>query len=109
MTKKSILIETGGFDNYLSRGIDSEFYRTCIWKFGYEVLFMNDITSGYHEYGNDRITLTNNKISIKRSIEAQWHIIRKYNIAFLIYPKSLIFRLLIILKAYFFLLFNNKK
>lgn len=37
LTKKAILEKVGGFDIRLKRGVDSDFYRTCILKHNYDV------------------------------------------------------------------------
>ena len=86
MTKKSIMKEIGGFDERLPRGVDSDYYRTCIVKYGYDVHFMEDITTNIYEYGNDRMT---NQFSIKSNndiITANFYLIKKYVFFYCIYP-----------------------
>lgn len=93
MVKKEIIEKVGGFDINLSRGIDSDFYRMCIVKFDYNVHFMPDITTSIHEYGNDRITPTIDLESIKKTINANIYLLKKYNLLFLYYPMALLKRL----------------
>lgn len=100
VTKKEILEKVGGFDENLKRGIDSDFYRSCILNLECDVYFMEDITVAYREYGDDRITPQDNYKAIKTSIDAQKYIIRKNFKWFLRYPFSFLFRLRIIIKSY---------
>jgi hypothetical protein len=94
------LEKTGGFDTNLKRGVDSDFYRSCILRFGYDIHFMKDITTVVHEYGDDRVTPQNNLNSIKKNIQANKYIIIKYFKWFLFYPGCFIFRLKIIATSY---------
>ncbi|MEO0331699.1 MAG: glycosyltransferase, partial [Bacteroidota bacterium] len=45
MTRRNIMTKVGGFDTKMPRGIDSEFFRTVVVKYGYKVHFMSDITA----------------------------------------------------------------
>ena len=99
MTKRDILIEIDGFDQNLTRGIDSEFYRMCIVKFGYDVYFMEAITTQINEYGADRITLQNNKNSLIKTRNANAYLIIKYKDYYFKYPKAFLQRLVNILIA----------
>jgi teichuronic acid biosynthesis glycosyltransferase TuaG len=78
MTKRNLMIEVGGFDINLPRGVDSDFYRNCIVKYGYDVYFMEGFTTGVHEYGDDRMTLQNTKKSLTDAINVNIYLLKKY-------------------------------
>lgn len=90
---KSVLEHTGGFDVNLTRGVDSEFYRTCIVKYGYGVYFMPDVTTAVHEYGGDRITLRLGRGGARKLMKANAYILRKYCFYYVFFPKSFWLRL----------------
>ena len=93
MTKREIMLKTGGFDTNLQRGVDSDFYRQVIVKYGYNVYFMNDITAGIHEYGMDRMTPTNNKYSLVKARNANIYLVGKYVRSYVKHPFALFKRL----------------
>jgi glycosyltransferase involved in cell wall biosynthesis len=98
MTQRKIMEEVGGFDVKLSRGIDSDFYRQCIIRYGYDVYFMPEITTRIHEYGEDRMTPSITLKDNTQIIKANIYLIYKYFDQYLLYPKSLIERIKKILK-----------
>ncbi len=100
LTKRDILTEAGSFDENLPRGVDSDFYRTCIVRLGYDVYFMEDITANIHEYGKDRITPVKDVKSINDVIFANKYVIKKYLFYYLFYPEALLFRMINTLRAY---------
>lgn len=80
MTKKLILEYVGGFDEKMPRGVDSEFYRNCIVKYDYDVLFLPDITTLVdvgHSY--NRMTPKNNIIALQKENVAIKIILNKYS------------------------------
>jgi glycosyltransferase involved in cell wall biosynthesis len=79
LTLRSIANKIGGFDTRIPRGIDSDFYRTCIVKYGFDVFFMKEITTAIHEYGDDRITPQDNLASIEKSISSIEIFFTKFN------------------------------
>jgi len=81
MTKRSIMIEVGGFDTELPVGIDADFFRNCIVKYGYDVHFMDAITTGVHEYGH-RMTPIYNLSSLKKNISGIEMRLNKYSESF---------------------------
>lgn len=97
MTKKIILETVGGFDEMIPRGIDSEFYRTCIVRFGFDVFYMKEITTAIHEYGNNRMTTSQDRDKI---IRVNIYLLKKYFFYYLISPKSFLIRVRNILKAF---------
>ena len=99
MAKKDVLEKAGGFDEKMKRGVDGDFYRTCIVRYGYNVLFMEDVTTAVHEYGDDRITPQDSIISLKKTITANLYLIKKYNIYYLIYISALALRVKTIVSA----------
>ncbi len=88
MTRRSVAKKVGGFDEKLGRGIDSEYYRTCIMKNGYNVFFMKDITANIHEYGADRITIVVDNKDLVKIIWANLYLIYKYLPYIFSEPKS---------------------
>ncbi len=98
LTRRSIMEKTNGFDLNLSRGIDSDYFRYCIVKLGYDVYFMNEVTAIYREYGNDRVTLVGSKNAIKKLLHSHFYTIRKYFVQFLTHPFALMLRMAKILK-----------
>ena len=99
LTKREIIQKVGGFDTNLPRGIDSDFYRMCILKFGYDVHFMEDVTTGIHEYGEDRITPQQSASALAKTRYAHFYLLKKYLRYYLFSPKSLVLRTRNILKA----------
>ena len=97
MTTKKI-IEKVGFDVKIPRGIDSEFYRSCIVKYGYDVFYMSDTTTSIHEYGTDRLTTNQD---FKKVIKVNLYLLNKYFFYFLVSPKPLLIRIRNIVKATF--------
>nr|WKN34684.1 glycosyltransferase [Tunicatimonas sp. TK19036] len=91
MTKRAIMKQVGGFDTQMPRGIDSEFFRTVVVKYGYHVHFMPDITAAYHEHGEARMT-TDKKNAIKKTWKANVHVIGKHFGSFLRHPDALAYR-----------------
>lgn len=99
MTKKIIIEKVGGFDVNLSRGVDSDFYRMCIVRFGYDVYFMIDVTTGVHEYGDDRITPQKSKASLIKTRDANAYLVKKYLKYYFLHPKPFLVRMKNILKT----------
>lgn len=92
MTKRSIMEQVNGFDTKMPRGIDSEFFRTVVVKYGYHVNFMPDITAAYHEHGESRMTTNKSNAAVK-TWNANVHVIKKHLGSFLQHPGALIHRL----------------
>ncbi|MEM6844676.1 MAG: glycosyltransferase [Bacteroidota bacterium] len=93
MTRRNIMTQVGGFDTKMPRGIDSEFFRTVVVKYGYKVHFMPDITAAYHEHGEERMT-TNKKNAAAKTWKANKHVIQKHLRSFLLHPGALSHRVL---------------
>lgn len=93
LTRRDVLKQAGGFDTHLKRGIDSEFYRTCIVKLGRSVHFMPEITTNVHLHSAPRLTPSNSVGSIAKNIHANLYLLYKYFPQFLSHPKSAFFRL----------------
>jgi glycosyltransferase involved in cell wall biosynthesis len=93
MTRKSIIEKAGGFDDNLSRGVDSDYYRRCIVRHNYKVHFMPEVTTAIHEYGDDRITPFMGFKGRMNIIIANGYLIYKYFDQYLFYPKPLFMRI----------------
>jgi glycosyltransferase involved in cell wall biosynthesis len=105
MTKRSILERVGGFDTRLPRGIDSDFFRSCIVSLGFEVHFMPEITVNYRAHGEDRISLAASPQAQKNILISNYIAVAKYFPAFLLHPVPLFFRLGKMARALFRLVF----
>ena len=93
MTKRSILTAVGGFDPKMKRGVDSEFYRTCIIRHNLSVVFLKSITTNVYEHTDKRLTPTSGFQGVKDSLSANLYLLFKYIPEYLIYPASAMVRL----------------
>lgn len=93
MTRRALILEMGGFDENMTKGIDSEFFRRCIVKYGYDVHFMADITTAVHEYGTDRMTTRQGPEALVQMMKNQIHLLSKYRLAFLLHPRAAAYRI----------------
>lgn len=100
MTPKSVLEEVGGFDLKLSRGVDSDFYRNCLVRHGYDVYFMPDVTTAIYEYGDDRMTPVKTLSEANKIMKNNFHVIWKYLFGFLVHPSALVKRVRMVLISY---------
>jgi len=100
MTPKKVLEEVGGFDADLSRGVDSDFYRTCIVKRRYHVFFLPDVTTAIHEYGDDRMTPVTTLAEANEVMKNNVYIIQKFFFGFLMHPSALAKRFWMVLSKY---------
>ena len=101
LTKKNILEEVGGFDLNLSRGVDSEFFRRMIVLYGYNVIFMEAITTQYNEDSDNRMTSIVNCDGYLKHITSQLFNIKKYLKYLIKKPSTLFIRIMIIIKLFF--------
>lgn len=101
LTKKNILEEVGGFDLNLSRGVDSEFFRRMIVLYGYNVIFMEAITTQYNEDSENRMTSILNCDGYLKHITSQLFNIKKYLKYLIKKPSTLFIRIMIIIKLFF--------
>lgn len=88
LTKRSVMLEVGGFDTKMLRGVDSEFFREMVVVHKYDVHFMPDITAAYHVHGNMRMT-TNRKVGVIKTLKLNFHVISKLFPYYLAHPASL--------------------
>ena len=102
MVVKDVIEKVGGFNPKMPRGIDSDFYRTCIVKYGYDVHFMPEITTAVHEYGEGRITPIESRKPILFSLSSHILNLRKYCYYYFKHPYSLYVRF----RSILFLLFK---
>jgi glycosyltransferase involved in cell wall biosynthesis len=92
MTRRDIMLRVGGFDTKMPRGVDSEFFRTVVVKFGYDVHFMKDITAAYYAHGEQRMT-TDKQNAVLKTLTANNHVLGKHFTSYLKHPDALIHRL----------------
>jgi glycosyltransferase involved in cell wall biosynthesis len=100
MVRRSTTIELGGFDEGMSKGVDSEFFRRCIVTYGYDVYIMPEITTAVHAYGMDRMTPVLTLSDANRSLMNDARLLRKYWPAYVRYPGALRKRLMVALKRH---------
>ena len=93
MTRKTLMEKVGGFDEKMLRGVDSEFFRRCIVKYKIKVHFMPDITTAYRGFGKDRMTALEKRKDIRKALNANVYITKKYFQYYLIRPLVLTKRL----------------
>ena len=93
LTKKEIIIEAGGFDTNLKRGVDSEFYRNIILNLDYDVFHLSEITTKIHIHDKKRMTSLNSLKSRFTHFGANIYIIRKYRKFYVTDPIALFERL----------------
>ncbi len=108
MTRKSLMEYVGGFDEKMLRGVDSEFFRRCIVMHDIDIYLMPDVTTAYRGFGDDRMTAFQNKDDIKKALNANIYILKKYLKNYITQPYALINRIKkIFLLAFKFLQFNR--
>lgn len=107
-TKKSIMDEVGGFDVKIPKGIDSDFFRTCIVKYNYDVYFMNEVNTIVNEYGDDRMTPLKSIKAMKKNIKSNELCLEKFKDAFEQYKNIKKQRKLSIIKQYIKLIIKDK-
>lgn len=88
LTKKAIMEQVGGFDVKMPRGVDSEFFRTVVVDYKYDVFFMEDITAAYYEHAHVRMT-TNTEKAVLKTLKANFHVIKKHFFAYVTHPAAL--------------------
>jgi len=93
LTKRSLMTAVGGFDKSMVRGVDSEFYRTCIIKFNLKVYFLPDITTNIYEHKGSRLTPVKTFKSVKISMKTNLYLLSKYFYQYLKNPKIAMKRL----------------
>ncbi|OGD02123.1 hypothetical protein A2576_00810 [Candidatus Amesbacteria bacterium RIFOXYD1_FULL_47_9] len=93
MTRRDIMLYVGGFDTRLPRGVDSEFYRTCIVKYGFKVLFLPECTTNIYLHLGLRLTPFSSVSALQKNIWANLYLLSKYRRYFFKYPLSALTRL----------------
>ena len=88
LTRRSTMVRAGGFDTRLARGVDSEYYRTCIVRLGMDVRFLADVTTAVHEYGLNRLSPQGDRQASRRALEAHAHLLAKYWKEYLTHPRA---------------------
>lgn len=88
LTKRDIMLEVGGFDTKMLRGVDFEFFREVVVRHKYDVYFMPNITTAYYIHGSERMT-TNRKVGIRKTLKLSLYIFFKHFWHYLAYPEGL--------------------
>lgn len=109
LCRASLMREAGGFDEKMPRGVDSEFYRTCIVGHGREVHFMPEITTAVHEHGERRMSPVESTGQQKKILRATTRILGKYAACWPRHPAPLFKRLYDLLSNSAKLLINTVK
>lgn len=92
MTKRIIMQEVGGFDTKMPRGVDSEFFRTVVVKYKYDIHIMSDITAAYYAHAEKRMT-TDKHNAVSKTLSANFHVLGKHFVSYLKHPDALVHRL----------------
>ena len=101
LTKKSIIVEAGGFDNNLKRGVDSDFYRNIILNLEYKICWLPHATTNIHVHKSQRMTKkTSFKAKLTHAI-ANIYVVFKYWHKYILDPKSLLIRISKIIVIFF--------
>lgn len=88
LTKKKIMLEVGGFDTRMLRGVDSEFFREMVVRHKYDVYFMPDITTAYHIHENVRMT-TNRQVGVRKTLWLNLYVISKHFRYYVAHPAAI--------------------
>ena len=107
MVPRDVMVEVGGFDESLPRGVDSEFFRRVIVKHHYDVHFMPDITCKYYEDSPNRMTSVSIN-GIKKNIESNVITLKKYKKEFNHYKKIKWLRKLKVIKMTLYVAIKEK-
>lgn len=106
MTYKFIMEKVGGFDENIKRGVDSDFYRNCLLnhdlKFGHiEKLTTKIFQDSTSKNNLPRFRMTNSYSSKNLLLITKMHAytLLKYFRFYLISPKSLLFRIMLMAKS----------
>ncbi|MBC2601187.1 glycosyltransferase family 2 protein [Puniceicoccus vermicola] len=97
--RSNVIRKVGCFDEKMPRGVDSEFFRRVVIKYGYHVHFMEDITCRYYENSPNRMT---SKVSNRNLIavrKANSYLLRKYFWTNLRYPSVFFYRMKTVVKT----------
>jgi len=90
---RRIMLEVGGFDKQIPRGVDSEFFRRVVVQYGYDVHFMETLTCYYYENAPFRMTDRSSKSSLLKAMGSHTHNLKKYALYYLTSPLALLIRL----------------
>lgn len=82
----------GGFDERMTRGVDSDFMRTIVSR-GAIVAFMQDITATCYTDGHDRMTTTKKLRTPRSQILNNYVQFRKHAAAYIRHPRAAVLRL----------------
>ena len=99
MISRNDILSVGGFDERMSRGIDSDLYRRMVFQNRVNILFSSEILSHYELASNNRIT--SQKRSSWEKLVFLWetgYVLLKYRFLALKYPAEYLKRVLISLK-----------
>jgi glycosyltransferase involved in cell wall biosynthesis len=112
LAKNEVLIKTNGFDENLYRGIDAEFFRNAVCVHGYNVYFMQDVTTLVNREDLERLSnFSSNIEKTKKSLTSFQYLYNKNKNLFLKYSDVNAYWLEIISKHFYdlFLLTEKKE
>ena len=87
LTTKAIMLEVGGFDTHMLRGVDFEFFREVVVRYKYEIFLMPDVTTAYHIHGGVQMT-TNREVGVRKTLGVSLYVLRKHLSAYLTHPSG---------------------
>lgn len=93
ITPRELLDRAGGFDVNIGRGVDSDYFRTCIVRLRRNVTLLQQVTTVVRADHATRMTSFASASSLRRELHSQWHTTRKFITAYLTSPFALLYRL----------------
>lgn len=82
MIKRDIILELGGFDESVTRGVDSDLYRRFFLRSNFDFHFLEEVTCEIQEFGADRLTKLDSASSLQKHIVNYEYKLVKYVLEF---------------------------
>jgi len=92
------MIKSGGFDEGLKKGIDSEFFRRCIVVHNAKLIINKAVTADVYETEHGRMTPLITKKSVSNAIQSDLRNLYKYFKYYVVYRRALMSRLASLLR-----------
>lgn len=106
MIRRSLFDSIGGFDERMGRGVDSEFFRNALCRYGCEVLFLSEVTTFVNTNLAVRMTVKRGTREACRLVFAHTYLLWKYRWQYLLHPLSLLARVSLLVRTPLKALFN---
>lgn len=93
LTPRKLIDRAGGFDTAIGRGVDSDYFRSCLVAQRRTVRLLPDITTVVHADHDTRMTSFASAKSLRRELRSQSYTVRKFAFAYLLSPFALLYRM----------------